>query len=104
MKLIFQWIPTLCFQLKFLSVSGNEELAQIFFGDVANLPYTLHRLNLLVVTDRYGKEKFIIFATIQSSGGKVHIEFFCLHGCLVVDRYVLLIYSASAMTLFADMH
>ena len=103
-KLIFQRIPSLCLELEFLAIAGDEELAKAFLGDVTNLFHTLHCLDFLVVADRNREEKFVIFAAIHRTGGEIHVEFLCLYGCLVVDRNVLLIYTATAMALLADVH
>ena len=104
LNLVFERVPTLCFQFKFLSVAGNQVLAEILLRDVAYLLHTLHFLDFGMIAYWYGKEKFVILATIHGTGSEVHVEFLCHYCRLIVYWNVFLIYTTSAVTLFTDVH
>ena len=51
-----QRIPTLCFELEFLVVTGDKDLTKTSICDVANELDVVHILYLLVVANRNGEQ------------------------------------------------
>ena len=101
---IFQGIPSLCFQLKLLSVTGNECATKFLFSDVSDEFDSFHLGNLLVIGNGNGKQQFVIFASIKGAGGDVHIQLFSHDCCLVVDGQMFFVDAASHFALSADVH
>ena len=103
-ELIFQWVPPLSFEFKLLSISRDEHFAEGFLSDVTYLLNAFHLFDFGMVADGYSEEQFVVFATIHSTCGEVHIEFFSHDSCLIVDGDVLLVDATTAMTLLTDVH
>ena len=97
-------LPPLGLELKLLIVTGNEHLAELFFGDVADEFDAIYLLDLSVVADRHGEQQFVVFAAIEGTSRDVHVHFLGHDSRLVVDGNILLIDTAANMLLFADMH
>lgn len=101
---VFQRVPPLSFEFELLSISRDEHSAEGFLCDVAYLLDAFHLFDFGMVADRYGEEQLVVLTSIHGAGGEVHVEFLC-HDCrLVVDRDVLLVDAATAMTLLTDVH
>ena len=51
-----QGVPSLCFQLKFLSVTGDESTSQFRFGDVSDDFHAFHGCYFIMVGQRDGEQ------------------------------------------------
>ena len=71
---------------------------------VADEFYVLELDDLVVVGQGYGKEEFVVLASIQGAGIDIHVEFFGHDGGLVVNGDALLIDAAAGVALLADMY
>ncbi len=94
----------MCLELEFLVVAGNEDMSEVFLGDMPDEMHVVHLLNLLMVTYRHSKEQFVVLTAIQGTGGDVHIQLFSHHCRLVVDGNLLLEDATAHMALLADVH
>ena len=101
---LLQRIPALGFQFELLAIAGDEGTAKLWLGDVAYQTNAFDVLHTLMIGYGHGEEQLIVFASIQGTGGEVHVELLSHHGCLIVYGDMLLIDSAASMTLLADMH
>ena len=88
-------VPTLCFKLEFLVVASDKNMSEACFGDVANEMHIVYLLNLLMVANGHCEQQFIVLATIECTGGDIHVQLFGHDSCLVVDRQLLLKDAAS---------
>ena len=55
-----------------------------------------------MVGERHGEEEFVVLAAVEGAGGDVHIQFLGCRGCLVIERYALLVEAAAHAGGFAD--
>ena len=77
-------------------------MAEFRLGDVSDEADILHILYLLVVANGYGKQQLVVFASVESAGGDVHVQLLGHHGRLVVNGNLLLEDATAHVRLLAD--
>ena len=100
--LLFLLSPALGTKFKLLGIAHDQVATKLLLGDIADLANAFHRLYLLMISDRDGKQKFIILTSAQGGSSKIHIKLLASRRRLVVDGDVLLIDTTATMALLTE--
>ena len=94
--------PSLRFELKLLIITGYEHTPEFRIGDVAYQLHTFNLLDFLVIADGNGKQQLVVLASVQGTGGNIHVQLLSHHCRLVIDGDVFLENTATHTRLLTD--